>query len=178
MSRTRASIAGSINRGGGVVVNWTKLHEVAPELAELADQRFASAEFVMLGTLRKDGWPRISPIEYTIFDGEFTMGGIWQAKKALDLLRDPRCAIHSATTNKNGQEGDVKLYGRAMPLAPEREEPYWQHVFESTGWRAKGPAHVFTFDVMSAGYVVFAESGTMRMLTWPGPQEWVVREET
>lgn len=160
------------------MVSWAKFQEMAPELAGLAEQRFAATEFVMMGTLRKDGWPRISPIEYTIFDGEFTMGGIWQAKKALDLLRDPRCAIHSATTNKNGQEGDAKLYGRALPIAHAREEPYWQHIFETTGWRAKGPSHVFTFDISSAGYVVFDAAGTMRMLTWPGPQEWVVKAES
>lgn len=158
-------------------MNWSSFRSAAPELSRLAEERFATTEFVMMGTLRKDGWPRISPIEYTIFEGDFTMGGMWQAKKALDLLRDPRCTIHSATTNKNGQEGDVKLYGAATPIAPAREEPYWQHIFDTTGWRPTGPAHVFTFDVTSAGYVVFSAEGTMRMLTWPGPQTWVTRHD-
>lgn len=160
------------------MVSWREFQELAPELAGVAERRFADHEFVMMGTLRKDGWPRISPIEYTVFEGDFTMGGIWQAKKALDLLRDSRCVVHSATTNKNGQEGDAKLYGHALPIAPEREEEYWQHIFATTGWRATGPAHVFTFDITSAGYVVFDAAGTMRMLTWPGPQEWVVKTES
>jgi hypothetical protein len=86
------------------MATWSEFERLAPELAALAKERFAATEFVMLGTLRKNGWPRISPIEYTIFDGQFTMGGMWQAKKALDILRDPRCVVHSATTNKNGQE--------------------------------------------------------------------------
>jgi hypothetical protein len=150
------------------MVMWSEFEKLAPELAGLAMKRFEATEFVMLGTLRKNGWPRISPIEYTIFDGQFTMGGMWQAKKALDILRDPRCTVHSATTNKSGQEGDVKMYGRAMPIAPEREEAYWQHIYELMNWRPGGPAHVFVFEIESAAYVTFSGDGTMRWLTWPG----------
>jgi Pyridoxamine 5'-phosphate oxidase len=148
-------------------MQWQAFAADAPELSRLILDRFESTDLVMLGTIRKNGWPRISPIEYTIYEGELMLGGMWQSKKLLDLLRDPRCTIHSTTANKDGQEGDAKLYGRATPLAPEREEGYWQHIFDTTGWRAEGPAHVFTVDVISAGYIVFDGEGTMRWLTWP-----------
>ena len=103
------------------MASWTEFKAHAPELAGLAEERFAVADLVLLGTLRKDGSPRISPIEYSYFDGDFLMGSMWQSKKALDLLRDPRCVIHSATADKSGQQGDVKLHGRARPIEPERE---------------------------------------------------------
>ena len=152
------------------MVAWNEFERAAPELAALAKERFAATDLVMLGTLRRSGWPRITPIEYTFFEGELTLGGMWQSKKALDLVRDGRCVVHSATSDKSGKEGDVKLYGRATPLAAEREESYWQHIFELLNWRADGPAHVFTIDIESAAYVRFTGDGTMHWLTWPGNQ--------
>ena len=151
-------------------MHWNEFESAAPELARLARERFDAKGLVMLGTLRKNGWPRISPIEYTFFEGDLMLGGMWQSKKCLDLLRDPRCVIHSATSDKNGQEGDVKVYARALTLEPDREERYWQHIFELMGWRPDGPAHVFALDIVSAAYIEFAGDGegTMRWLKWPG----------
>lgn len=151
-------------------MKWNEFESTAPELAQLAKGRFEATELIMLGTLRKDGWPRISPCEYTFFEGDLMLGGMWQSKKCLDLLRDPRCVVHSTTCNKNGQEGDVKVYGRVSTIGAEREERYWQHIFEIMKWRPEGPAHAFAFDVESAAYVTFSGDGTMRWLTWPGNQ--------
>lgn len=150
------------------MASWDQFETDCPDLAHLARERFGASELVMLGTLRKNGWPRITPIEYAFWEGEFVLGGMWQSRKMVDLLRDPRCTIHSTTTNKNGQEGDVKLYGRAIPLAPEREPAYWQHIFETMNFRPAGPAHVFTIDIESAGYVRFTPEGEQHTLTWPG----------
>lgn len=157
------------------MASWADFERAAPELAGLVRERFASTQLVMMGTLRKNGWPRVTPIEYTLWDGQLVIGGMWQSKKLLDLLRDPRCAFHSTTSNKDGTEGDAKLYGRATTLPEERLEPYWQHIYDEIGFRPDGPAHVFTIDIESAGYVVFGE-GTMRMLRWPaGPGGWETR---
>ena len=155
-------------------MNWQSFAHQSAELASLILSRFASTELLMLGTLRKNGWPRISPIEYTVYEGELMLGGMWQSQKLLDLLRDPRCTLHSTTTNKDGQEGDAKLYGTATPLAPAREPAYWQHIFDTTGFRPQGPAHVFTIDIQSASYIVFDGEGAMRYLTFPG-NEWHIR---
>ncbi len=152
------------------MARWLEFEQSDPELAALARERFAATDLVMLGTLRANGWPRITPIEYTFFEGDLVLGGMWQSRKFLDLQRDPRCAIHSTTANKDGQEGDVKLYGRAHPLPADRIEPYWKHIFDQTGWRADGPAHVSTMDIESAAYVRFSAEGTMRWKTWPGGQ--------
>lgn len=149
-------------------MRWEDFEADAPELAKLARERFDATELVMLGTLRPNGWPRISPIEYTFWDGELVLGGMWQSKKFLDVIRDNRVTLHSTTTNKNGQEGDVKLYGRAYPLAEEKVEPYWQHIYETTGWRAHGPAHIYTIDIESGSYTRFIGEGEMHWLTWPG----------
>ena len=129
------------------MASWAEFEREAPALSALCYQRFKATDLVMLGTLRKDGFPRVSPIEWVIYEGELALGGMWRAKKALDLLRDPRCTIHSTTANKDGQEGDAKLWGRAAPLSKEREETYWQKMFADTGWRPPGLSHVFSIDI-------------------------------
>jgi hypothetical protein len=41
---------------------------------------------------------------------------MWHSPKALDLLRDPRLVVHSVTCNREGTDGDIKLYGRAVAI--------------------------------------------------------------
>jgi hypothetical protein len=153
------------------MVSWDEFSRQAPELGRLALERFHSTELVLLGTTRADGWPRITPVEFTIFDGDFVIGMMWQSKKALDLLRDGRCVIHSTTSDKDGKQGDAKLYATARPLEEDRVEPYWQHIFAKLDWRPDGPAHAFVFDIRSAAFVRFTGE-EMQWMTWPGPREW------
>ena len=39
---------------------------------------------------------------------------MWQSRKALDLLCDPRCYLQSAVTDRNVTGGEFKLRGRAI----------------------------------------------------------------
>ena len=48
------------------VVNWQEFKANAPELAALGEERFERTGLVLLATLRKNGWPRISPVEFVI----------------------------------------------------------------------------------------------------------------
>ena len=57
-----------------------------------------------------DGTPRISPCELDFAAGHLILGMMWQSRKALDLLRDPRCVLHTCTTDRMGTEGDAKIY--------------------------------------------------------------------
>ena len=97
-------------------------------------KRFEHHQLCMLGTLRRSGWPRISPCELDLADGELLLGMMWRSPKALDLLRDDRCVLHSATSNRNGSEGDFKLYGnaRAIQSAPTRDA-YFALVWDPHG---------------------------------------------
>lgn len=154
------------------MATWDELSRHAPELAQLTLARFQATDLVLLGTTRADGWPRISPVEFGIYEGELVIGMMCQSKKALDLLRDGRCVIHSTTSDKDGKQGDAKLYATARPLAEHRMEPMWQWLEANTGWRPTGPAHAFVFDIESAAFVRFDGDGTMHWLTWPGAGEW------
>jgi hypothetical protein len=146
------------------MVTWAEFDQAAGELADLARERFEGAGLVLLGSMRKDGWPRISPVECQIFEGQLYLGMMWRSRKALDLLRDPRCVVHSLVTDKEGTEGDVKVYGRALDVTdPDERERYGQVLQEQIGWRPEGDFHLFALDIDQVGYVRF-EGG--EQITW------------
>jgi len=137
-------------------MNWGAFAASAPALAAAGRERLERTGLVMLGTLRRDGRPRVTPIEYCFFEGEFTLSGMWRSMKLLDVLRDPRCAVHSATSDKSGTEGDFKLYGRALPVDDEATRERWGvALLEATGWRPTGRFHLFRLDITAAAFVQF-----------------------
>ncbi len=101
-------------------MNWNEFAQAAPDLAQAGEERFERWGLILLGSVRKDGTPRVSPVEPLIVGGELMLGMMWQSKKALDLLRDPRCLVHSIITDRKGNEGEFKLRGRARHRRPRR----------------------------------------------------------
>jgi hypothetical protein len=94
-------------------MHWDQFTPVCPEFAELARSRFEEDEVVLLGTIRKDGRPRISPCEIDFAAG-LLLGMTWQSPMVRDLMRDARLTVHSAPQGRMNPAGDVKLYGRAL----------------------------------------------------------------
>src|SRR5262245_15221688 len=116
-------------------MNWTEFKQAAPELAEKAESLFDVSGIIFLGTIRKDGSPRISPVEVLITDGKLYLGMMWQSLKALDLLRDPRCTVHSAVRDRHATEGEFKLHGRAIDIRDSEERKrYGAALAAKIGW--------------------------------------------
>ncbi len=99
-----------------MTVNWQAFKECAPELASKAEELFEETGVVLLGTVRKDGSPRISPVEPLFVEGELQLGMMWQSLKALDLLRDPRCTVHNCIADRMAEKGELKLHGVASDI--------------------------------------------------------------
>src|ERR671918_171725 len=102
------------------MATWKQFSDAAPELAGRAQAGFDAHKHKLLATLRKDGSPRISGIEATFTDGELWLGMMPGSRKALDLRRDPRLALHSASLDPPDDPttwaGDAKLSGRAVEV--------------------------------------------------------------
>src|SRR6184192_3641808 len=82
-------------QGEGCMI-WREFEDAVPELARLGRRRFEATRVALLGTLRKDGSPRISPIEpYLVLD-HLLLGMLSRSHKALDLMVDPSCEGCSA----------------------------------------------------------------------------------
>ncbi|HEY5639003.1 MAG TPA: hypothetical protein VIW01_03040, partial [Dehalococcoidia bacterium] len=142
----------------------------APELAKAGEERFERWGLILLGSMRKDGTPRISPVEPLIVGGELMLGMMWQSKKALDLLREPRCLVHSIITDRMGHEGEFKLRGRARDVAdPDVRETYSKALFEKIGFRPEGLEwHLFAIDIEHVALIAF-ENEEKTVQTWPDP---------
>jgi len=99
---------------------WRDVEAAAPGLAAAARARFDAHHHATLATLRHDGSPRISGIETRFSDGELYLGRMPGSRKALDLRRDPRLALHSATADMpedpGAWAGDAKIAGRAVEV--------------------------------------------------------------
>ena len=103
------------------MTSWKEIEAEAPELAGRVRAAFDAHRHKLLATLRQDGSPRISGIEATFTDGELWLGMMPGSRKALDLRRDPRLALHSASLDPPdddpaGWPGDAKLAGRAVEV--------------------------------------------------------------
>lgn len=112
------------------MASWADFEAEAPDLAAAARAHFDRFKHKTLATLRKDGSPRISGTECEFTeDGQLTLGSMWQARKAQDLLRDPRFALHSGSSEPSEWEGDAKVAGTAGGTVVENKTHGRHHVF-------------------------------------------------
>jgi Pyridoxamine 5'-phosphate oxidase len=100
-------------------MTWRDLEAGAPEIARLGKERLDQTRVALLGTLRKDGSPRISPVEPFLTQGHLLFGAMSWSTKTRDLLHDPRCVLHSTVSDPDSGEGELKLYGRAAGVHDE-----------------------------------------------------------
>jgi hypothetical protein len=101
------------------MTSWADFEQAEPAFARRVLELFAGRRHHTLATLRADGSPRISGIEVRFEDGELCFGSMPRARKGADLRRDPRLALHSATTDPvDGAAaqwpGEAKISGRAI----------------------------------------------------------------
>jgi hypothetical protein len=127
---------------------WSDFEAAAPELAAEVRARLDAHTHKTLATIRGDGSPRISGTETTFADGEIWIGSMWQARKAKDLQRDPRFALHSGSDEPSDWKGDAKLSG----VVEEITDP--DRVRELNGEAgASGPSHLFRLDLDEVSFV-------------------------
>jgi hypothetical protein len=158
-------------------MSWHALEVEAPEIARLGRERLERAGIALLGTLREDGYPRINPIEPHVVDGHLLFAAMARTPKARDLLRDPRCSLHSAVRDPEGSEGELKLSGRAEAVGdPDlRERP------PGAWWvgRSEEEARVFSLVVERAAFVAWDTGrGVMIVRRWSAERGFAVVERS
>ncbi len=136
------------------MASWADIEGEAPELAARARGFFDARTHKTIATLRSDGSPRLSGTECLFVDGDLWFGSMWRARKALDLLRDPRFALHSGSADPPAWTGDAKVAGRAEEVTdPAR-------IAAVLTDPPDGPLHLFRADTTELVVVTLAPERT------------------
>ena len=163
-------------------MRWSEFASACPELADVARARLEERHLCLVGTIRGDGWPRITPVEPYFVGSELMIGMMWRSRKAIDLLRDPRIVVHSTVTDWEATEGDIKLYGTVQDVREhDRRVALFRAIDAAHGWEQDPDEpdddpeyHVFAVDVERAGYTRFGET---TWVAWSWDEEQGLRTQ-
>lgn len=159
-------------------MRWAEFASQQPRLADLATRRLADPGVVLVGTIRRDGTPRISPVEPLFWERDLWLSMLWGSRKAQDLARDARILFHSIVTSREGTTGECKARGRAIPETdPVVQTGYAEAVRSRLGWSpVPGRFHLFRIDVEDVTFVRYDDStGDQFIARWPAGTEFVRR---
>jgi hypothetical protein len=162
------------------MVTWNEFATEAARVAEVFTRRHAATgNLCMLGTLRSDGYPRISPVEPRIFEEHLVIVGMPGTTKFRDLDRDPRFCLHTATVDPYVGDGDAKLWGEVRNLQDrDFHRRFAVDLFEQTGFDLRGQEFdpFYVADLTGASSVAF-EDNQLKITIWkPGEGERVVEK--
>jgi hypothetical protein len=148
--------------------SWSDVTRSAPDLAAAVRDRFEATGLGLLATLRADGSPRITGLEPLFALDELWLGMMPESRKALDLLRDPRFALHSGSDDPPGWSGDAKLAGVA-------EEVRDLELIERHNGEAAegGRSHLFRLDLHEVSTVGLDDARTALVIELWTPEAGV-----
>jgi hypothetical protein len=159
-------------------MRWSELETRQPRLAELGRRRLLAPGVVLVATVRRDGTPRVSPVEPYLMDDDLWLSMLWQSTKAKDLTHDPRILVHSIITSRDGGDGEYKVRGRAEATDdPAVQRRYAEAVADSLGWRPEpGRFHLVAVDIDEITVIRYDDAtGDQYVARWPEGREYVRR---
>ena len=137
------------------MARWKDVAAAAPDFAAAVQAFLEARTHKTLATLRRDGAPRISGTEASLLDGDLWLGSMWRSVKALDLLRDPRFALHSGSVDPPDWKGDAKVSGRMEEIT---DQPTFERVMRAlTGEAPSGRSHLFRAEIEQVALVRLGE---------------------
>jgi Pyridoxamine 5'-phosphate oxidase len=150
-------------------MRWAEVEAQQPRLAALGLEKLGGPGVVLVGTVRLDGSPRITPVEPFFWEGELwlTMGrDSWKAK---DLMRDARVLVHSIVTSADGRAGEYKVRGRAVL----EEDGVLNETVAAAVANQKdytpvpGKFHLFRVDIEDITFVRWRGDNDQYLTRWP-----------
>ena len=159
---------------------WEAFSVVAPRIAAVFERRHtATGNLCFLGTLRPDGFPRVSPVEPRFFEGTLWIGGMPGTAKFRDLHGDGRFTLHTATVDTHVGDGDAKVWGTARHVTdPALHARYADDLYAQRGFDLRGQEFpdFFAAEITGAAAVEVAD-GHLDITVWrTGTPERVIRK--
>jgi hypothetical protein len=161
-------------------MHWSDIERTQPRLSRLGHERLIDPGVVLVATTRRDGTPRLSPVEPLVMDGDLWLSMMLQSTKARDLLRDPRILVHSVITNRDGSEGEFKIRGTAREEAdPAVQRRYADTAARDLGWDPPpipGRFHLFEVDIGQITFISYDPlTENQHVAMWPPGREFIRR---
>ena len=158
-------------------MRWADFERRQPRFASLGREKFSGPGVVLVGTVRKDGSARISPVEPLFCDGDLWLTMGLGSLKARDLQRDARVLVHSIVTSRDGTDGEYKVRGRAIEEGDARlNARIAEAVSQQLGWQPEvGKFHLFRIEVEDVTFVHWGQNNDQYLSRWPEGREQVRR---
>jgi hypothetical protein len=159
-------------------MRWSDFSARQPLLAAVGREKLLGPGVVLVVTIRRDGTPRLSPVEPFVMDGELWLSMLMNSTKAVDLARDPRILVHSIVTGPDGAAGEFKVRGRARAETnPSVQHRYAAAVGKALGWHpVPGKFHLFAVQVDDVTFIRYeGAAGDQFVTRWPRGGEFVRR---
>ncbi len=160
-------------------MNWDSFQSSAGILGERVRALLERPGVVLVATIRRDGTPRLSPVEPFFWDRELWLGMMWRSLKAADLRRDPRILVHSVISSPDGGKGEAKVRGKAiLETAVARQSAFCRAVAVALPhWGEPDPERIelFRVDVDSACLINYVDPGDQHVMLWPARRSFVRR---
>jgi hypothetical protein len=142
--------------------SWSQFERAEPKLASVGREKIERLGFMLLGTIRLDGTPRISPVEVRVVEGELVFNLVRPSTKLADVRRDRRVLLHSPMLNADDPNDEFKLRGRAVDI----EDPALRE--KAALWTAPPAFDAFRVDLESVAFVEWAK-GERSVSLWIRP---------
>lgn len=162
-------------------MHWSDMERAQPRLARLGQERLITPGVLLVATIRRDGTPRVSPVEPYLLDGDLWLSMMWQSAKARDLLRDPRILVHSVVTGPGDAGGEFKIRGTARAEHDQAvQRRYADGVARDLGWNPQpGRFHLFAVGISDVTFISYhPATGDQHVARWPPGREFLRRATT
>lgn len=162
-------------------MRWSDLEVQQPRFAALGRARLIEPGVVLVGTVRRDGTPRISPVEPLLWNGELWFSMLYGSLKARDLERDPRVLVHGIVTDRDGDAGEYKVRGLAIAEnSLKQHQAYAKEIVKHVDWTPEpGQFHLFRIEINDVTFIRYDEAtGDQFVARWPSNEEFVRRGTT
>ena len=141
------------------MARWAEFEEAAPKLASVGCDCVDRHGFMLLGTVRRDGTARISPVGVRIVDRELTMSFLAGSTKERDVRRDSRVLLHSPVLHGGDPNSELKLRGRAIEIVEEELRA------RAALWEPPPALVAFAVDIESAALLEWSK-GEVTVTRW------------
>jgi hypothetical protein len=146
-------------------MRWEEFETAVPGLALTARSVIERFRFVYVGTVRRDGTARVSPVEAHLAAGHLMLVMIAGSWKARDVARDARVTLQSPVMDPSDPGVELKLRGRVVEVDEGQRAATANVVEAASGWRPQ-PSWRFLSVGLEAVAVLAWEEGEMVLTRW------------